>query len=49
LNANLEEITKEKHEYEYKGVDIDALVESLPNDTALTFEDLNMLDIILGE
>lgn len=49
LNANLEEITKEKHEYEYKGVDIDSLVETLPDDTALTFEDLSMLDIILGE
>lgn len=49
LNANLEDIVKEKHDYEYKGADIDALVESLPDDTALTFEDLNMLDIILGE
>ena len=49
LNANLEDIVKEKHDYEYKGADIDALVESLPDDTALTFEDLNLLDIILSE
>ena len=49
IQQELDDILREKHEYEYKGVDIDALVETLPNDTALTFEDVNMLDLILGE
>ena len=49
LQQELDDILREKHEYEYKGVDINALVETLPNDTALTFEDVNMLDLILGE
>ena len=49
LQQELDDILKEKHEYEYKGVDINALVETLPDDTALTFEDVNMLDLILGE
>ena len=49
LQQELDDILREKHEYEYKGVDINALVETLPDDTALTFEDVNMLDLILGE
>lgn len=49
LQQELNDILMEKHEYEYKGINIDAFVESLPDDTVLTFEDVNMIDAILGE
>lgn len=49
LQQELNDILAEKHEYEYKGINMDTFVESLPDDTTLTFEDVNMLDAILGE
>ena len=49
LNESLNEITKEQHTYEYAGVDMDAFIESLPDKPALTFDDLNLIDAVLGE
>lgn len=49
LNDSLTEIASEEHEYEYKGVNMDDFVDSLSNNTSLTFEELSVLDAVLGE
>ena len=49
LNDSLNEIAKEKHTYKYAGVDMDAFIESLPDKPALTFDDLTLIDAVLGE
>lgn len=49
LSASLEEILKEEHEYEYRGFDVDEFIDNLSDDTTLTFDDLNNLDIIFNE
>lgn len=49
LNESLSEIAREEHTYEYGGISMDAFIEKLPDNTVLTFDDLNLLDAVLGE
>lgn len=49
LNESLNEIAKEQHTYEYNGIDMDAFISKLPDEMVLTFDDLNLLDAVLGE
>ena len=49
LNEKLIEILSEKNTYECNTVDIDDIVENLPEDTPLEFDDINMIDAIFSE
>ena len=49
LNKKLGEIVMEKTTYEYNGANIVEMVENLPDDTPLAFEDIDMLDALLSE
>lgn len=49
LNNRLNEMLMKTNTYEYNGVNIENMVDNLPENTPLTFEDLDMLDAILNE
>ena len=50
INNKLNELLMEKNTYTFEGADINGMVENLPDDGgALDFEDINMLDAILGD
>lgn len=49
LNAKINEILAEKNSYEYNTADIDAFVDSLDELEPLTFNDLEIMQGILGE
>lgn len=49
LNLKLQELLGEKNEYDIYTVDLDEFVESLPNDTKLTFEDIDVLSFMGNE
>lgn len=46
INDELNDLLKEKHEYEIIPLDIDKFVEGLPDDTALTFEDVELFSFM---
>ena len=46
INDELNDLLKEKHEYEIIPLDIDKFVEGLPDDTALTFEDVELFSLM---
>ena len=48
LNQKLNELLSERNEYEIATVDMDAFVESLADDTALEFDDIEILSF-MGE
>lgn len=48
LNSKLQELLGEKNEYEIYTVDMDEFVESLPNDTKLEYDDIDLLSF-MGE
>lgn len=49
LNEKLMEILSEKNTYECSTYDVSKMVEDMPEDTALTFDDINMLDAIFSD
>lgn len=49
LNKTLRELLDEQHEFEYGGVNMDTVVESLPDDSVFTFKDLEILSDFIGE
>ena len=46
LNAELQNLMIEKTEYEFKGFDLDKVVEGLPDDTKITIDDINMISFL---
>ena len=46
LNEKLQELLGEKNEYEISTVDMDDFVNSLPSDTALEFDDIEILSFM---
>ena len=49
LNGKLRELLNESNEYEIHTIDLDAFVESLPDDTSLEFSDLEILSFMSVE
>ena len=49
LNEKLNEILMEKNTYEYNSCDIEAMVQNLPDDSPLEWDDVNMLDALFTE
>lgn len=49
LNKTLRELLDEHHEFEYSGVDMDAVVESLPDNSVFTFKEIEVLSDLIGE
>ena len=49
LNTDIQEILMEKNEYVVNTVNMDDVVEALPDNNALTTQDLQMIDAIIGE
>lgn len=49
LDEKLTEILKETNVYEYNSADIDGMVENLPDDTPLEWNDINILDALLTD
>ena len=47
LNEKLRELLGEKNEYEIHTYDMDEFINSLPNDTALKFEDIELFDFMI--
>lgn len=48
LNDKLTEILKETNEYEVNPINIEEVVNNLPDDTPLEFDDINILDAIFS-
>ena len=46
LNTELQNLMIEKTEYEFKGFDLDKVVEGLPDDTKITIDDINMISFL---
>lgn len=46
INEKLAEVASERNEYDITGIDMDAFVDSLPDDTPLEFRDIEMLNFI---
>lgn len=49
LEQKLKELVLEKNEYDIKDIDIEDMVNSLPDDTPLENTDIDMLDVIFGK
>lgn len=49
LNSKISELLNDKNTYEVTTYDIEKMVEGLPDDTALEFEDINILDAIFTD
>jgi hypothetical protein len=49
LNEKLNEILLEKNTYEYNKCDIEDMVNNLPDDTPLEWDDINLLDALFTE
>ena len=48
-NEKLAEILNEKNTYKINSYDIDSMVDNLPDDTPLEFDDINILDAIFSD
>ena len=46
LNGELQNLLVEKTEYEFKGFDLDKMIENLPDDTEITIDDINMISFL---
>lgn len=49
LNEKITEILQEKNDYEYNGADVASMVDNLPDDTPLEWDDINIIDGLLSE
>ena len=47
LNKSIEDMLKETHEFEYDRIDMDSIVNSLPDDTTLSFDDISVIALML--
>lgn len=46
LNEELQKLLVEKTEFEFKGFNLDEIVENLPNDSKITLDDINMISFL---